>query len=224
MAAWGEAGTGPGPQRVRGQCRWASSLAGTVRDLGVGSALGRVPSHLCPCSGPRGSPEGPRTAPWPPCPPPASRVRSTATALFLPCPHGVVCLSHWEHRGVSVLSKESPRVKGLQCERAGESSFPKPFLTGRGSLLGLLGELGVHAGRTGPVPVLRITGSRPERSCPKSLTDSPLLLCGCPQRLGRSHPRLWVWAPRLLGSLGRVRAGRWGRGQRALVGVVGGAG
>ena len=49
------------------------------------------------------------------------------------------------------LFKESPRVKGLKRELAGESSFPKPWsprgVFWCGGLSGLLAELGDHAGR-----------------------------------------------------------------------------
>ena len=78
-------------------------------------------------AGPRGSPEGPRIAPWPPRPPPASRARSTATALFLPCPQGMVRLSHWEHCCVSVLFKESPRIKAFNMSVLGSLHFRSPF-------------------------------------------------------------------------------------------------
>ena len=88
---------------LRGQRRWASSLAGDrVRALGVGSALGRVPAHLCP-QRPPGQPRGAQDYSVATLSTPGSGAGSTATALFLPCPHGAVCLSQWEHRGVCFI-------------------------------------------------------------------------------------------------------------------------
>lgn len=119
---------------------------------------------LLPCapaaapSGPGGRPEqlGPRTAPLPLSPRPAaswsqehSHTPHVSPQCHLPQPP-------WEHCSISVLFKESPRVKGLKRELAGESSFPKPWsprgVFWRGGLSGLLGELGDHAGRLGCCP------------------------------------------------------------------------
>lgn len=126
-----------------------------------GAAQGRVPAHLCPCSCPLQPTGQARAAGAQDCPlATQSTTRGQLEPGAQPHPSCVPTVSPASATvgtcSISVLFKESPRVKGLKRELAGESSFPKPWsprgVFWRGGLSGLLGELGDHAGWLGCCP------------------------------------------------------------------------